>query len=70
MFVWTQVRHALQHTAAMGALSPYFAVACVTRLVQMVFTSRSVVGASGGGGEATDGLRRAEVLLLLDDPIP
>jgi hypothetical protein len=27
MFVVTHVRHALQHTAAMGALSPYFALA-------------------------------------------
>jgi hypothetical protein len=26
-FVWTQVRQALQHTVAIGAFSPYFAVA-------------------------------------------
>jgi hypothetical protein len=38
MFVWTHVRQALQQTPAIGALSPYFAAACETRLVQIVFT--------------------------------
>lgn len=36
-FVCTQARHALQQVAAMGACSPYLAVACVTRPVQTVF---------------------------------
>ena len=39
-FVVTQVRQALQQTAAMGAWSPYFAVAWTTRLCQICFTMR------------------------------
>jgi hypothetical protein len=41
-FVWMQVRHALQQVAAIGACSPYFALACVSRPLQFVFTSQSV----------------------------
>jgi len=37
-FVWTQVRQALQQAVAVGAISPYFAVACVTRPAQIAFT--------------------------------
>jgi hypothetical protein len=37
-FVVAQVRQALQQTAAIGACSPYFALACATRPVQIVFT--------------------------------
>jgi hypothetical protein len=37
MFVVTQVRQALQQTAAMGAFSPYLAVAWATRPVQICF---------------------------------
>jgi hypothetical protein len=37
-FVWTHVRQALQQAVAIGACSPYFAAACATRPVQMVFT--------------------------------
>jgi hypothetical protein len=37
-FVVTQVRQALQQTVAIGALSPYFAAACVIRPVQICFT--------------------------------
>ena len=36
-FVWTQARQALQQTAAIGACSPYLAVACATRPCQTVF---------------------------------
>jgi hypothetical protein len=39
--VVTQVRQALQQTAAMGAFSLYFALACVTRPAQIVFTDTS-----------------------------
>ncbi len=56
-FVWTQARQALQQTAAIGACSPYLAVARVTRPCQTVFIaaivrpwresgSRPVVGSS------------------------
>jgi hypothetical protein len=38
-FVWTQVRQALQQTAAMGALSPYFAAVWAKRPVQTAFTA-------------------------------
>jgi hypothetical protein len=41
MFVVTQVRHALQQTAAIGAFSPYFPAACATRPVQICFTVRA-----------------------------
>jgi hypothetical protein len=44
MFVWTQVRQALQHVVAIGALSPYLAAASVRRPVQMVFTAVSYAG--------------------------
>jgi hypothetical protein len=37
-FAVTQVRHALQQTAAIGAFSPYFTLASAIRPVQMVFT--------------------------------
>jgi hypothetical protein len=37
-FVWTQVRQALQHVAAMGAFSPYFAAAWESLPVANVFT--------------------------------
>jgi hypothetical protein len=37
--VWTQVRHALQHVAAIGALSPYLEAACVSFPVANVFTA-------------------------------
>jgi hypothetical protein len=37
-FVWTQVRQALQQTAAVGACSPYFAAAWAARPAQIVFT--------------------------------
>ena len=37
MFVVTQVRQALQQTVAIGAFSPYFAVACAMRPVQICF---------------------------------
>jgi hypothetical protein len=40
-FVWTHVRQALQQTAAVGACSPYFAVACTTLPVQTVFTEEA-----------------------------
>jgi hypothetical protein len=40
-FVVTQVRQALQQTAAIGAFSPYFAVAWATRPVQIVLTDGS-----------------------------
>jgi len=42
MFVVTHVRQALQQVAAIGAFSPYFAVAWATRAVQIVFTWESV----------------------------
>jgi hypothetical protein len=35
-FVVTQVLHALQQTVAVGAWSPYFAAACVSRPCQLV----------------------------------
>jgi hypothetical protein len=35
--VETQVRQALQHTAAIGACSPYFEVACTMRPCQTAF---------------------------------
>jgi hypothetical protein len=38
-FVVTQVLHALQQTAAIGACSPYFPAACAMRPVQICFTS-------------------------------
>jgi hypothetical protein len=38
MFAWTQVRQALQQTAAIGACSPYFAVAWLARSVAICFT--------------------------------
>jgi hypothetical protein len=38
MFVVTHVRQALQHTAAIGAFSPYFPAASAMRRVQIVFT--------------------------------
>jgi hypothetical protein len=38
MFVVTHVRQALQQTAAIGAFSPYLALACAIRPVQIVFT--------------------------------
>jgi hypothetical protein len=41
MFVVAQVRQALQQTVAIGAFSPYLAVARVTRSVQTVFTRRA-----------------------------
>ncbi len=41
-FVWTHVRHALQHVAAIGALSPYFAAACESFPVAKVFMLSSV----------------------------
>jgi len=37
MFVVAQVRQALQHTAAIGACSPYLLVACTIRLCQTAF---------------------------------
>ena len=37
-FVVTQVRQALQQTAAIGACSPYFPAACAMRPVQICFT--------------------------------
>ena len=37
MFVVAHVRHALQHTAAIGALSPYLVVACDIRTCQSSF---------------------------------
>jgi hypothetical protein len=40
MLVWTQVRQTLQHTAAIGAWSPYFTAAWFIRAVQIVFTSK------------------------------
>jgi hypothetical protein len=41
MFVVTHVRQALQQTAAMGAFSPYLALACAIRPVQIVFTAEA-----------------------------
>jgi hypothetical protein len=41
MFVVTHVRQALQQTAAIGALSPYFPATCAMRPVQIVFTRRA-----------------------------
>ena len=41
-FVWTQARQALQQTAAIGACSPYLAVARVTRPCQTVFIAAIV----------------------------
>ena len=38
MFVVTQVRQALQHTAAIGAFSPYFAAVCASRPEAITFT--------------------------------
>ena len=37
-FVVTQVLHALQQTAAIGACSPYFAATCAARPCQICFT--------------------------------
>jgi hypothetical protein len=37
--VVTHVRHALQHTAAIGACSPYFAAVSAMRPCQTVFTA-------------------------------
>jgi hypothetical protein len=42
MFVVTQVRQALQQTAAIGAFSPYFPAAWAIRPVQIVFTGESL----------------------------
>ena len=41
MLVVTQVRQALQQTAAIGAFSPYFPAACAIRPVQIVFTGKA-----------------------------
>jgi len=35
-FVWTHVRHALQHVVAAGATSEYLAAVCVRRPFQTV----------------------------------
>src|SRR4051812_27480307 len=43
-FVVTHVRQALQQVVASGAFSLYLADACATRLVQIVFTTRSYAG--------------------------
>jgi len=37
-FVVAHVRHALQHTVAMGACSPYFVATSTARPVQICFT--------------------------------
>ena len=42
MFVVAQVRQALQHTAAIGACSPYFPAAWAMRPCQTVFTGPTV----------------------------
>jgi hypothetical protein len=39
-FVVTQVRQALQHTAAVGAFSPYFPASCAALPAQICFTLR------------------------------
>ncbi len=41
MFVMTQVRHALQQTAAIGAFSPYFPAVRAIGPVQICFTMRA-----------------------------
>jgi hypothetical protein len=41
MLVVTHVRQALQHTAAIGAFSPYFPAACAIRPVHIVFTTEA-----------------------------
>ena len=46
-FVVTQVRQALQQTAAIGAFSEYFATICSTRPVAIGFTSERYLGESG-----------------------
>jgi hypothetical protein len=38
MFVVAHVRQALQHVAAIGACSPYFAAVCFSFPIQTVFT--------------------------------
>jgi hypothetical protein len=38
--VWTQVRHALQQTVAIGACSPYLAPARASGPVQICFIDR------------------------------
>ena len=52
-FVVTQVRQALQQTAAAGACSPYFAAVCDTRSVKTLRTERSLASwvASGTAGK-------------------
>ena len=42
--VWTQARHALQHVAAIGAWSPYFAATWETRPCHSTFTGESLAG--------------------------
>ena len=42
MFVVTHARQALQHTAAMGAFSPYFAADSASLPCQATFTWRTV----------------------------
>lgn len=43
-FVWTQVRQALQHVAAIGAFSPYLAAAWLMRPCHSVFTLEAYLG--------------------------
>jgi hypothetical protein len=47
-FVWTQVRQALQQTAAMGAWSPYFPAAWASLPVAKAFTSGAYLSRRSG----------------------
>ena len=49
MLVVAHVRQALQHTAAIGAWSPYFAATWVIRPCHTVFMGRIVMNGAGEG---------------------